>query len=554
MERLYTRHEMRNAVSLDGVWHFQRAKEEKPYGKELFLAVPCAWESHPELCAYRGQGLYRREVVLDWDDNIRLYFGAVSHYAKIIWDGKTVCEHNGAYTPFDCVLTNQSAGKHTLEVLVDSSFDGRSALSVPNDYFTYGGITRGVELEYLNDYYIERVEFVPKQTANGWIAQADVIVRSLTRNIDTMLTVCIAGKQWEGQVCLQAGKSVRQRVEIPVENITPWSPEHPQLYELTVDLGVGMDDDIQRVGFRTIESKDGHLYLNGEKLLIKGFNRHEDHPFLGCSSTLQSLVQDLNLMRDMNANLVRTCHYPNHEMLLDLCDEMGMLVWEEEHARGLSIEQMRHPDFMQQSLDCTREMMQAHISHPSIILWGLLNECESATEEGRAMYKQIIGLMREMDDSRPITFASCRHYTDVCLDLVDVVSFNIYPHWYTADDVDVTEFIRKEKEWIDSAGGAGKPFLISEFGAGGIYGYRSPTKVKWTEERQADIILDVASAALNMDCVDGVILWQFCDCRITEENNGFYGRPKTQNNKGVVDIYRRPKLAYEVIKSIYGMK
>ena len=57
-----------------------------------------------------------------------------------------------------------------------------------------------------------------------------------------------------------------------------------------------------------------------------------------------------------------------------------------------------------------------------------------------------------------------------------------------------------------------------------------------------------------MDCVDGVIVWQFCDCRITEENNGFYARPKTQNNKGVVDIYRRPKMAYEVIKSIYGMK
>ena len=68
--------------------------------------------------------------------------------------------------------------------------------------------------------------------------------------------------------------------------------------------------------------------------------------------------------------------------------------------------------------------------------------------------KCIIDLMRKLDNTRPITFASCRHYTDVCLDLVDVVSFNIYPHWYTADDVDVTEFIRKEKEWIDTAGGA----------------------------------------------------------------------------------------------------
>ena len=553
MERLYARHKLRSIVSLDGLWRFHKAKNGEPCGREMFLAVPCAWESHPELCAYRGQGLYRREVTLDKDSSIRLYFGAVSHYARVMWDGQVVCEHDGAYTPFDCVLTGQKAGAHTLEVLADSSFDGRSALSVPNDYFTYGGITRGVELQYLPDAHIERVEFVPRKVESGWLAQADVYLRALTEAAAVQLCVGIAGKSAESTVALAAGEEKCVRVEISVEDITPWSPEQPQLYELVTTLS-GADDDVQRVGFRTVECKDGHLYLNGEKLLIKGFNRHEDHPFLGSAGTLQALMMDLNLMRDMNANLVRTCHYPNHELLLDLCDEMGMLVWEEEHARGLSIEQMRHKDFMQQSLDCTREMIGAHISHPSVILWGLLNECESATEEGRAMYKQIIDLMRELDDSRPITFASCRHYTDVCLDLVDVVSFNIYPHWYTADEEDVTEFIQQLKDWIDTVGGAGKPFLISEFGAGAVYGYRSPTKVKWTEERQADIIRDVASAALNMDCVDGVIVWQFCDCRITEENNGFYARPKTQNNKGVVDIYRRPKMAYEVIKSIYGMK
>ena len=128
MERLYQRHFVRKTTSLDGLWHFSKAKAGKPYGKEMMLAVPCAWESHPELCAYRGQGLYRREVQLHRAGSIRLYFGAVSHYAKVLWDGETVCEHNGAYTPFDCVLTAQTAGKHTLEVLADSSFDGRSAL------------------------------------------------------------------------------------------------------------------------------------------------------------------------------------------------------------------------------------------------------------------------------------------------------------------------------------------------------------------------------------------------------------------------------------------
>ena len=123
----------------------------------------------------------------------------------MLWDGKAVCEHNGAYTPFDCVLNAQTAGTHTLEVLADSSFDGRSALSVPNDYFTYGGITRGVELEYLPDACIERVAFVPRKTESGWLAQADVVLRALTQDAAVEGCVSIAGKTAAFAVELQPG-------------------------------------------------------------------------------------------------------------------------------------------------------------------------------------------------------------------------------------------------------------------------------------------------------------------------------------------------------------
>lgn len=92
--------------------------------------------------------------------------------------------------------------------------------------------------------------------------------------------------------------------------------------------------------------------------------------------------------------------------------------------------------------------------------------------------------------------------------------------------------------------------MITEVGAGGIYGYRHPSHVKWTEEYQAEALEKQLDAILaHPDCT-GVYIWQFCDIRISEE--WFSGRPRTMNNKGVVDEYRRPKLCYDVVKKMFA--
>ncbi len=260
------------------------------------------------------------------------------------------------------------------------------------------------------------------------------------------------------------------------DGITPWTPKEPKLYLLKVRLmmeGKAVDDLIERVGFRTVTVEDGHILLNGSRIFMKGFNRHEDHGMCGCAIPLQLMVQDLDLMRDMGANAVRTCHYPNDELFLDLCDERGVLVWV-------------NPNFDIQCENCIREMIENHYNHPAIVIWGILNECASETEEGRKKYAAQYAQIRRMDQSRPATSATCRHFTDICLDLPDVVPFNMYSGWY--QDVPVKEHHEKEMEWIASAGGAGKPVIVSEFGAAAMYGCRDRGHCKWSEERQADVI------------------------------------------------------------------
>lgn len=150
--------------------------------------------------------------------------------------------------------------------------------------------------------------------------------------------------------------------------------------------------------------------------------------------------------------------------------------------------------------------------------------------------------------TRPRSFSSCRFKTDICFDLVDVVSYNIYPKWY--HNTPVAMYLDDLYKWVQTTGGAGKPFLITEVGAGAIYGYRTPAKVKWSEEYQVLALEEQLGAILSYKDCSGVYIWQFCDVRVT--NDWWNTRPRTMNNKGIVDEYRRPKLSYETVKRIFG--
>ncbi len=257
-------------------------------------------------------------------------------------------------------------------------------------------------------------------------------------------------------------------------------------------------------------------------------------------------MRDIALILDTGANAIRTSHYPNDELFLDICDELGILVWEEAHARGLNEEKMRNPNFIPQSIKCIDEMLFNHYNHPSVFCWGILNECVSNSEFGRECYSTLFEKIEKWDSSRPLTFASNKFYSDICLDLVDIVSMNIYPLWYESHGKSVLESLDAVKKYIRSTGNDNKPFIISEIGAGGIYGYRSDTEAKWTEERQAKILDEQLNVILADDDISGVFIWQFCDVRVDE--GWFMSRPRCENNKGIVDEYRRKKLAFEVVK------
>ena len=385
MVRAFETHKIRKTRELSGsLWDFQTLPEEGD-AVRLKTPVPGCWQSEPETLTYRGKACYERKFSAS--GNIRLEFKGVSHTAQVYVDDKMAVEHYNAYTPFSAVVKDLPAGEHTLKVCVDNSFGPDSALHVPNDYQTYGGITRPVVLEELAEQYVDGLHFTPYLQEGQWYASVEASVANLSEKyFEGRLELYLDG---EGFVSLsihaEPGKTASFSTgEIAFPQAEAWCPENPRLYLLSAALcaqdGQQVDDLIDRVGFREIKTEGKNILLNGRKLRIKGFCRHEDHPQFGCSLPYAAMCRDLALMRDLGANSVRTSHYPNDELFLDLCDETGMLVWEENHARGLSEEDMRNPNFERQCEDCIREMIEAHYNHPSIYIWGIQKECTSHTE------------------------------------------------------------------------------------------------------------------------------------------------------------------------------
>ena len=550
MQRLFPVHYLRKGVRLSPLWTLSTL-DAGGLSEPVRVVVPCVWESVPGLKRYKGCAAY--ENTFEGGGTLRFVFGGVSFRAKVYLDGELIGEHYGAFTAFDAIAERVSHGTHTLRIEADNRYGEDSALHVENDYYSYGGVSRPVDLQQLDYAYLKDLIIRTRREGGQWIADIQVTAVSLSdedQKVSVFVSAASSERMFRSSV-LPARASVTFSASLPAQDVKLWSTEEPSLYDASAVLYVNdcpVDDLCDRFGYREIKLDGRRILLNGKPVCIKGFNRHEAYAEFGSAVPLEAMMRDIQLMKDLGANAVRTCHYPNDPRFLDLCDELGLLVWEETHARALNEAQLLSPYFRPQTELCAREMVAQHGNHPSIFIWGCLNECEDTTEAGAREFRWNLDLLRELDPSRPATAALLdRKASLVCGDM-DVLSLNLYPLWY--HPADPADHVRNMIAWADEHGAAGKPVIISEIGAGAVYGYHDPGAMKWTEERQAEIMVRQIDAVLSDESCCGIFLWQFADCRVDE--SWFEKRPKSSNNKGVVDEYRRPKLAYADVKACFA--
>lgn len=216
---------------------------------------------------------------------------------------------------------------------------------------------------------------------------------------------------------------------LTIDNIEPWTAETPRLYD--AEIAAEGEKVTVRIGFRTVSIEDGILKVNGQRLLIRGVNRHEHHPDFGRAVPAETMREDLLIMKRHNINAVRTSHYPPHPGLLDLCDELGLWVIDEcdIETHGFSAVRWERnpsddPQWKDAYLDRMRRMVERDKNHASIILWSLGNESHTG-----ANLSAMADWARERDGSRPI------HYEgDYACEYVDVYS-RMYSHPDEVDEI-----------------------------------------------------------------------------------------------------------------------
>lgn len=543
---------------LDGIWDFafSETSDTIPNQFPFSATVPGCFDCSPEFGGKRGTGFYRQFIKLDKDLNYRLILHGVAHNADVYLDRKLIASHHGGFTGFFVDLNPEVSANHELIIAADNRFDGlERPLHMPHfDWYSYGGIIRSVTLEPWSKVLIERIEPIIKDWKSG-TATLRLFIQA-DKKIERPLTVEVFYEN--GLLKSDSIENFQQpaEIEIQIPSAKPWSPENPQLYKLDIQIADARKS--LNIGFRNIRTEGNQILLNDEPIRLRGVNRHDSSVQFGFAIPPAMHLYDIQKIKELGCNFVRTSHYPPGQVFLDLCDREGILVWCEPSAWQYDEQMMNDPRTISAQQNSITEMIEQYGHHPSIICWGLLNECDSSSLKTRHVYEKLISQVRKLDSSRPVTYATCYVFAretfeeteiqDVMFDLVDWISINIYPGWYEGGPEDCNQrmdFVMKciEKQQYN------KPIIISEIGSGGIPGFEHYYPIKWSLSYQEILMERLIEYIRQNSMINGVAIWHFAD--ILTGDDLWKRRPRQYNNKGLLDEFRRPKPVFGAIKKIY---
>ncbi|MBE6397877.1 MAG: hypothetical protein E7046_12820 [Lentisphaerae bacterium] len=524
-------------VSLDGSWSFRFEEGkmlESASGADFpavdTIPVPACYDMMPKWYMKRGTGLYRRTFTLaaPMKDAVLVVDG-MGVRAKFEIDGKSLGVHPYPYARLEIPVGHLSAGEHTIFAAVDNTLAWPQVkMARPYyDFYLYGGFYHGVKL----------VEREPK-----------VFVRTLDYRT--------------GKIEVQVEGGEKKTMTVP--DFKCWSPEEPNLTTIEV-AGRKV-----RFGIRQIEARNRKIYLNGKEIFLKGFNRHESDWLNGAATGEAMMLQDIQRLKALGGNFIRGAHYQQCERFLDLCDENGVMVWEESLGwgngqdytnRNFKPNELTDEEFCEMQVHQTREMVRASFNHPSVVIYGFLNECASQKPECKVLVDRLIETIRAEDTGRLVTFACNITGKDICNTNTDIIAFNTYPGTIPMQPGTEAEFrknvsgtfndiVRKFRERYPD-----KPIMVSESGCGGEFGRRGEYASPNTEEFQNEYLTDIFETLWANPDVVGFSIWQMNDGRTRERFGGvavsaFFGGSVA----GVFDRLRRPKLSAETVRKYFNLK
>jgi beta-galactosidase len=518
---------------LGGIWEAVRPeKEGSPESVPAWTKVnlPHCFNAEdavdPDVNYYQGPGWYKSNVKVEnpyQNGRTILHFEGAGQKTSVYIYTTKIAEHVGGYDEFTVDITDAVAafkkdsafagrfnGQIPIAIRCDNSRDLEMIPSDLSDFNVYCGIYRYLNLVYTPQLSVDKVFALAEVDAVGKLGTLKISSRFYNpKNIqNAKLNIKITDPNGkiisESEIQFTDLKLEEELAQIQIKKPILWSPEFPNLY--TVEVIVNQNGETakhsEKVGFRNFEFvKKGPFMLNGKRLLLRGTHRHEDHAGVAAAMTEDMIRTEIQMMKDMGVNFIRLGHYQQSRIVLNLCDSLGIMVWEEiPWCRG----GLGGPDYQAQAKRMLTNMIEQHYNHPAVIIWGLGNENDwpndfSTFEESkiRAFMSDLNDLSHKLDKTRMTAIRRC----DFCKDIVDVYSPSIWAGWYRGIYTEYKEISKKEFDTVDR-------FLHVEWGGDSHAGRHSESpdnalsKVKKAgsgDEREGDASLYGGSARVSKD-------------------------------------------------------
>lgn len=425
-----------NYLSMEGTWKFNFVKDYNKRPANFFAANfdDSQWKDFPvpglfELNGY-GDATYKNigyAWATQFDPNPP-YISELNNYTGSYrrtfdlpkdWKGKDVYFHVGSATSNLTLWVNGKYVGYSEDSKVAAEFNISKYLK-PGKNLIAMQVMRWCDGSYFEDQDFWRFTGIAREVylyARPKVHAADIRLDAGLENQyrDGVLNYQVALKGGKANVtltlCDKDGKKIAEasgvQGTIKVPAVKAWTAETPYLYKafITLKNKQGVSEVIpQKIGFRNVEIKNAQLLVNGKPVLIKGANRHEMDPDGGYVVSVERMIQDIKIMKQLNINAVRTCHYPDDPRWYDLCDEYGIYVTAEanleSHGMGYGEKSLaKFPEYLQTHIERNEGNVKTFINHPSIIVWSLGNEGGYGIN-----FEKAYDWVKAYDQTRPVQY------------------------------------------------------------------------------------------------------------------------------------------------------
>lgn len=539
------------SVRLNNNWEFLRQdlggiwEAIRPVGKGNPESVPL-WTNvtlphcvnaidgvDPDQNYYQGPAWYRTQLSISnpyAKGRTILHFEGSGQKTSVYVYDQLVATHIGGYDEFKADITDaveafkknpvfqkQFNGKIPVSIRTDNSRDLEMIPSSLSDFNIYGGIYRYLNLVYVPEVSFERVAVKAEVDKEGKLGKLTITTKFYDPNKSNGVQKIMfrlldpSGKAIKLNSAIETSALSRdtrlggsKEVFIELKKPRLWSNENPEMYtvEAIIQTSSGEVTEKVKVGFRNFEFvEQGPFLLNGKRLLLRGTHRHEDHAAVGAAMTEDMMRKEMIMMKEMGVNFIRLGHYQQSRIILDLCDSLGIVVWEEiPWCRG----GLGGDIYKDQARRMLTNMIEQHYNHPSVIIWGLGNENDWPgdfptfnKDSIRAFMSELNDLSHTLDPTRKTAIRRC----DFCKDIVDVYSPSIWAGWYRGIFTEYKSVSEDEMKKV-------KHFLHVEWGGDSHAGRHSESpdnallKVKaggGADERAGDASLYGGAARVSKD-------------------------------------------------------